>query len=162
VKTKIIPLGGSKIGESAGVDSLIRAIKSGDKARDTLFEMYLPCVEPIARSYRGSTVPFEDLYQQGALGVLAAIDKYRPNSKRTFVEFMEVHVRASIEKLVNEKRNLVYSGIYKNKKSQAPRSPVVQKRINRIVWRDLFGTMPEKDKELLSALKLKDISQYID
>ena len=45
-------------------------------ARDRLLVSYLPLVRRVAARYRGIGLPYEDLVQEGSLGLLEAIAQY--------------------------------------------------------------------------------------
>ena len=51
----------------------------GEEARDKLIVKYIPMVKYIIRNYYSSFLDFEDLLQEGLIGLLSAIDEYRPD-----------------------------------------------------------------------------------
>jgi RNA polymerase sporulation-specific sigma factor len=58
---------------------LIQRVRSGDEsARDSLVLKYIPMVKYIIRNYYSSFLDFEDLVQEGLIGLLSAIDEYKP------------------------------------------------------------------------------------
>lgn len=60
---------------------LIRRIRSGDpQAKDELVRKYLPMVKHIVKRHYASFLEFDDLMQEGLIGLLAAIDEYRPDA----------------------------------------------------------------------------------
>lgn len=60
---------------------LIRRIRSGDdSARDELVSKYLPMVKHIVRRHYASFLEFDDLMQEGFIGLLGAIEEYRPEA----------------------------------------------------------------------------------
>jgi len=71
---------------SAAVDQardllLIRRIRSGDhSAKDEIVQKYLPMVKHIVRRHYASFLDREDLMQEGFIGLLAAVDEYRPDA----------------------------------------------------------------------------------
>jgi len=59
--------------------ALSRQAKAGDeRARQRLMEKNLRLVVSVAKRYRGMGLPFEDLIQEGNIGLMRAIDKYDP------------------------------------------------------------------------------------
>ncbi|HHT68903.1 MAG TPA: sigma-70 family RNA polymerase sigma factor [Firmicutes bacterium] len=59
---------------------LIDQLRAGDEeARDKLIVKYIPMVKYIIRNYYSSFLDFEDLLQEGLIGLLSAIDEYRPD-----------------------------------------------------------------------------------
>src|SRR5215210_3709234 len=58
---------------------LSKKAKAGDKrARQRLIEKNLRLVISVAKKYRGMGLPFEDLIQEGNIGLMKAVEKYDP------------------------------------------------------------------------------------
>jgi RNA polymerase primary sigma factor len=56
---------------------LARRIERGDlKAKEKLIESNLGLVYSVARTYKGSTVPFLDLVQEGTVGLVRAAERF--------------------------------------------------------------------------------------
>ncbi len=56
-----------------------RQAKDGDRrARNTLVEKNLKLVVSVAKKYRGMGLPFEDLIQEGNVGLIKAVEKFDP------------------------------------------------------------------------------------
>jgi RNA polymerase primary sigma factor len=56
---------------------LARRIESGDlKAKERMIESNLRLVHAVARTYQGSGVPFDDLVQEGAVGLVRAVERF--------------------------------------------------------------------------------------
>ena len=59
---------------------LIQRVRAGEEgARDALVRKYIPMVKYIIRNYYASFLDFEDLVQEGLIGLLSAIDEYKPD-----------------------------------------------------------------------------------
>src|SRR5215211_9172722 len=59
---------------------LSKRAKAGDKkARQRLIEKNLRLVVSVAKKYRGHGLPFEDLIQEGNIGLLKAVYKFDPD-----------------------------------------------------------------------------------
>src|SRR5919198_6285759 len=67
--------------DSSRTARLLRAYKrSGDiTARDQLIGVYLPLVRSFARRYSRGSEDYDDLYQVGCIGLLNAIERFRPD-----------------------------------------------------------------------------------
>src|SRR3954451_14776173 len=56
---------------------LARRIEHGDRsARATIIESNLGFVRAIARAFRGSSLPFDDLVQEGPVGLIQAVERF--------------------------------------------------------------------------------------
>jgi RNA polymerase sporulation-specific sigma factor len=59
---------------------LITKLRGGDEeARDSLVVKYIPMVKYIIRNYYSTFLDFEDLLQEGLIGLLSAIEEYKPD-----------------------------------------------------------------------------------
>ncbi|MDI9485776.1 MAG: sigma-70 family RNA polymerase sigma factor [Bacillota bacterium] len=59
---------------------LLEKLSSGDEeARNRLVLKYIPMVKYIIKNYYSSFLDFEDLLQEGLIGLLSAIEEYRPD-----------------------------------------------------------------------------------
>ena len=59
---------------------LSRRAREGDRrARRCLIEKNLRLVVSVAKKYRGMGLPFEDLIQEGNIGLMRAVEKYDPD-----------------------------------------------------------------------------------
>src|SRR5690554_1260344 len=71
---------GAFMGDNQSIDlQLIRRLREGDEeARDSLVVKYIPMVKYIIRNYYSSFLDYEDLLQEGLIGLLNAIEEYKP------------------------------------------------------------------------------------
>ncbi|NLL48930.1 MAG: sigma-70 family RNA polymerase sigma factor [Firmicutes bacterium] len=69
------------MGDNQSIDlQLIRRLREGDEeARDSLVVKYIPMVKYIIRNYYSAFLDFEDLLQEGLIGLLSAIEEYKPD-----------------------------------------------------------------------------------
>lgn len=93
-------------------DELLVKIKNGDKeARNILIEKYLNLVNKFAREYANRGMDFQDLIQEGNIGLIKAVDKYDASYgtkfstyaywwiKKAILDFLIIQVKG--EKLPN-------------------------------------------------------------
>lgn len=87
---------------------LARAARRGDRgARERLTICHLGLVRGIASRYRDLGLPFDDLVQEGTLGLLDAIDRYDPARQTEFEAFARFRVRRAIRNALTDQARLV-------------------------------------------------------
>ena len=65
----------------------VQARRGDSRARERLIERYLPMARRLARRYRRSEEPLEDLEQVASLGLVKAVDRYDPGRETAFSSF---------------------------------------------------------------------------
>jgi RNA polymerase sigma factor (sigma-70 family) len=94
--------------DAVGERRLLRAAARGDLgARDRLVVCHLAMVRGVASRYRDLGLPFDDLVQEGALGLLEAIDRYDPSRRVAFETYARFRVRRAIRNALTERSRLV-------------------------------------------------------
>jgi len=87
---------------------LSRRTKSGDKrARQKLIEKNLRLVISVAKKYRGYGLPFEDLIQEGNIGLMKAMEKYDPERGFRFSTYATWWIRQAVQRAVADKGRMV-------------------------------------------------------
>jgi RNA polymerase primary sigma factor len=87
---------------------LLRAARRGDRgARERLVISHLGLVRRIASHYRGLGLPFDDLVQEGSLGLLDAIERYDSRRNADFEAFARFRVRRANRKALTDQARLV-------------------------------------------------------
>ena len=83
---------------------LVLAAQRGDRdARGRLLEAYLPLIASIARTYRSSrSLDRLELMQEGAVGLLRALERYEPDRGTPFWAYASWWVRQAMQQLVAE------------------------------------------------------------
>jgi RNA polymerase primary sigma factor len=83
---------------------LSRRTKAGDtKARQRLIEKNLRLVISVAKKYRGMGMPFEDLIQEGNIGLMKAIEKFDPDRGWRFSTYATWWIRQAVQRSVADK-----------------------------------------------------------
>jgi len=75
---------------------LRREIEAGYAARDHLITANTRLVISIAKRYRGQGVPFQDLIQEGNLGLMRAVDKFDPGRGYKFSTYATWWIRQAV------------------------------------------------------------------
>lgn len=82
---------------------LIYEIRQGDEeAREELVRKYIPMVKHIVRNHYASSLEFEDLLQEGLIGLLSAIDEYRPEKQVKFSSFAYLCIIRKIYNVIKQ------------------------------------------------------------
>ena len=83
---------------------LSRRAKAGDgRARQRLIEKNLRLVVSVAKKYRGYGLPFEDLIQEGNIGLMKAVEKYDPDRGFRFSTYATWWIRQAVQRAVADK-----------------------------------------------------------
>ena len=87
---------------------LLRAAQKGEpRARERIVADHLCIVRSLASRYRDIGLPFDDLVQEGSLGLLDAIDSYDPERGADFETYARFRVRRAIRNALTEKSRLI-------------------------------------------------------
>jgi RNA polymerase primary sigma factor len=87
---------------------LIRAARRGDRgARERIVAGHLGLVRGVASRYRGCGLPFDDLVQEGSIGLLEAIDRFDPRRGVPFAAYARFRVRRAIRNALTDQARLI-------------------------------------------------------
>ena len=107
---------GSLLTHREEIDLSNRA-KSGDaRARQRLIEKNLRLVVSVAKKYRNMGLPFEDLIQEGNLGLMKAIDKFDPDRGYRFSTYATWWIRQAVQRSVADKGRTIRVPVHMGEK----------------------------------------------
>jgi RNA polymerase primary sigma factor len=137
-------------------DSIARKALDGDShAKETLITSNLRFVVNVAKKYRNSGIPFEDLINEGNLGLMTAVDKFDPEKGYHFISYAVWWIRQSILKAVCEKSRSIRLPL--NRANELVQIQKTQREISRVTGEQvdtkevaaILGMDSQKVKELV-------------
>jgi RNA polymerase primary sigma factor len=162
---------------------LSRRARAGDaKARTRLVEKNLRLVVSVAKRYRGYGVPFEDLIQEGNIGLMKAVEKFDSDRGWRFSTYATWWVRQAIGRAVADKGRTIRVPVHMGEKmrkmartynglsAELGREPTDEEVAGRLGWtvekvRDVKGALPDAtslDKPLGSGEDASELGNLVE
>lgn len=83
----------------------LRAAQGDEAARKRMIESNLRLVVKVAKRYMGQGLPLLDLIEEGNIGLIKAVERFKPEKNYRFSTYATLWIRQSIERaLVNQTR----------------------------------------------------------
>ena len=96
-----------------------RRARSGNaRARARLIERNLRLVVSVAKRYRGMGLPFEDLIQEGNIGLMKAADRFDPEMGRRFSTYATWWIRQAIGRAIEDKGRAIRLPMHTGEKAR--------------------------------------------
>jgi RNA polymerase primary sigma factor len=126
-----------------------RRARAGDpEARRRLVEKNLRLAVAVAKKFRGQGLPFEDLIQEGNIGLMKAVDKFDPEMGNRFSTYATWWIRQSIQRAIGDKGREIRLPAHMNEKlrkvrkaqgeliAELHREPAHEETAARLGWED--------------------------
>ena len=173
---------GDLLSHEEEIDLSKRAKQGDERARHRLIEKNLRLVVSVAKKYRGMGLLFEDLIQEGNLGLMRAVEKFDPDRGFRFSTYATWWIRQAVQRAVADKgrtiRVPVHMGdkmrkmarVYNALSAEMGREPTDEEVARGLGWtvedvRDVKGAMPDAaslDQPLSSEEGSSQLGDFIE
>ncbi len=107
---------GELLSHEEEIDLSKRAKQGDGRARQRLIEKNLRLVVSVAKKYRGYGLPFEDLIQEGNIGLMKAVEKFDPDRGFRFSTYATWWIRQAVGRAVADKGRTIRVPVHMGEK----------------------------------------------
>src|SRR5215217_5110915 len=107
---------GKLLNHQEEIDLSKRAKMGDEAARKRLIEMNLKLVVSIVKKSRGQGLPFEDLIQEGNIGLMRAVEKFDPDRGFRFSTYATWWIRQAVQRAVADKGKTIRMPVHRGDK----------------------------------------------
>ncbi len=137
---------GNLLTHAEEIDLSNRAKDGDTRARRRLIEKNLRLVVSVAKKYRGYGLPFEDLIQEGNIGLMKAVEKFDPDRGYRFSTYATWWIRQAVQRAVADKGRTIrvpvhmtekirkVSRAYNELSAELEREPLEEEVAERLGW----------------------------
>jgi RNA polymerase primary sigma factor len=137
---------GNLLTHAEEIDLSNRAKDGETPARKRLIEKNLRLVVSVAKKYRGYGLPFEDLIQEGNIGLMKAVEKFDPDRGYRFSTYATWWIRQAVQRAVADKGRTIrvpvhmtekirkVSRAYNELSAELEREPLEEEVAERLGW----------------------------
>ena len=149
-KTYLREIGRHKLLNGREEIQFARAAKLGDDfARQKLIKSNLRLVVSIARKYINRGLTFQDLIQEGSLGLIRAVEKFDPEKGFKFSTYATWWIRQAITRALADKSRAIRVPVHMNERLSKLRKVIRQER-------ERLGRAPDMDELSVATGLTKD------